>query len=102
MFTLAWYEIALTGLELIIIVTQGGALIRHSEAAPNQRSFLGFYKAHFQCSAQDTTHFSSRFLDRVQIENVCSPEKLGLPIRSHPRLVRSYFFHIKIPNSGRP
>jgi len=26
---------------LIIIVIQGGALIRHSEAAPNQRSTLG-------------------------------------------------------------
>ena len=97
MFTLARFEIALTGLELIIIVTQGGALIRHSEAAPNHRSSLGFYKANFQCSSQNTIHFISRFLNRVQIENVWSPEKLGLPIRSHSRLVRSYFFQIKIP-----
>ena len=70
MFTLARFEIALTGLALIIIVTQGGALIRHSEAAPNNRSTPGFYKAHFQCSAQDTTHFNSRFLPRVLIEHV--------------------------------
>src|SRR4030042_2390979 len=97
MFTLAWFEIDLTGLELIIIVTQGGTLIRHCEAAPNHRSFLGFYKAHFQYSSQDTTHFISRFLDRGQIENVWSPEKLGLPIRAHSRLFRSYFFQIRIP-----